>query len=298
MKVDGLSILIPIYNRDVTSLVASLVNQCEAIKINFEILCYDDDSLVDFKLANTVISNFNQVQYQLLPKNHGRSKIRNLLAKDATYPLLLFLDCDSQLTSPSYISNYLYMVNDLMHDSVVAIYGGTCYQNEKPAPDHLLHWHYGRRIEALNCKTRELSPYESFKTNNFVVLKSVFAKIQFDASIETYGYEDSLFAKDLEKEGLVIMHVANEVLHHGIESDEVFLHKLEQSITNLKKLSAKGRSLNTRLSKTADSIRKYRIYKVFKPFHVPMEKVCLCILKKRPSALFFLQFWKLLKYLY
>lgn len=90
-----LSILIPVYNYDVRSLVGDLAKQCLEASIPFEILCYDDHSQEEFDRINQKVIQLEGVTYFRLAKNVGRSMIRNHLAQVARYDHLLFLDCDS-----------------------------------------------------------------------------------------------------------------------------------------------------------------------------------------------------------
>jgi len=48
-----LSILIPVYNFNVTQLVQTLAEQCAATGEAYEIICFDDGSTPEFKAQNT-----------------------------------------------------------------------------------------------------------------------------------------------------------------------------------------------------------------------------------------------------
>ena len=88
-----LSILIPTYNYNIEALVTELHAQATACGIDFEILCYDDCSTnLDLIASNKSINLLKNTSYKVLKSNIGRSAIRNLLAKDAHYDLLLFLN--------------------------------------------------------------------------------------------------------------------------------------------------------------------------------------------------------------
>ena len=102
-----LSILIPVYNFNVTRLVQTLAEQCAATGEAYEIICFDDGSTPEFKAQNQPIQDIKHIDYQELPKNLGRSAIRNALGQAAQYPYLLFMDCDSEVVSKDYINNYL-----------------------------------------------------------------------------------------------------------------------------------------------------------------------------------------------
>ena len=88
-----ISVLIPVHNYLITTLVQSLHKQLTVEKIAFEIICLDDASTdKKFTKINKKIRELEGVKYNLLKTNIGRSAIRNKLAKIAQYEWLLFLD--------------------------------------------------------------------------------------------------------------------------------------------------------------------------------------------------------------
>ncbi len=226
------SVLIPIYNYDVRAFVKQLATQLEKNGIEGEIQCLDDGSKEEFKILNREISNLKFVQYKELNVNIGRSRIRNLLATTAKFEWLLFVDCDSEVSDTDYLKNYLAHTND----SKCLIYGGTNYQLDKPAIKFLLHWAYGNERECVSHEKRAKNKFGTFKTNNFFVNRMVFEKTQFNESVTGYGHEDSLFAKDLERNGCDIRHINNPLQHNGLESNEVFLEKQYTAVKNLASL--------------------------------------------------------------
>jgi glycosyltransferase involved in cell wall biosynthesis len=130
-----LSILI-LYNYNAYPLVKKLHSQCLEATIDFEIFCIDDAS-------NEYESNNNQFNlYQIasiLPKNIGRSSIRNLLASKSKKKWLLFLDCDTE--NNNFIANYVNQINS----SAAKAFGGLIYSNTKPNNNQLLRWVFGNR---------------------------------------------------------------------------------------------------------------------------------------------------------
>ena len=88
-----LSICIPVYNQDVTSLVHELHRQASRSSCAFEILLMEDGS-TSFLEENSTLGSLESVRYVRLPQNVGRSAIRNRLADEARYEYLIFMDCD------------------------------------------------------------------------------------------------------------------------------------------------------------------------------------------------------------
>ena len=146
-----LSILIPVYNFNIQSLVNDLHQQCKDCNLDFEILCLDDGSTMAYKQRNKQIQRLPNVIYKELPSNLGRSKIRNKLAGLAKYPYLLFLDCDSKVVDDQYIRKYILHIHPL-----TLLYGGRVYAPTPPTQKGLcLHYYYGKNREEITSEEKE-----------------------------------------------------------------------------------------------------------------------------------------------
>lgn len=264
------SVLIPIYNTDVRAFVKQMILQLEKNKIEGEIQCLDDGSTEDFKILNREISNLKFVQYIELNINIGRSRIRNLLATTARFQWLLFMDCDSEVSSPDFLNNYLtYSTNPNL-----LVYGGTNYSTSKPESKLYLHWLYGTQRECISPDKRNKNKFGTFKTNNFFLSRIVFEKMKFNETIQGYGHEDTLFAKDLERNGFDIIHVNNPLQHNGLETNEIFIDKQHNAIINLAKLYMQGLVGNEiRLIKFYNKIKLFRMIWLVKIIYLGNEYV-------------------------
>lgn len=231
-----LSICIPVYNFDVKKLTDSLSQQAVALQIPFEILLIDDASTLHKEANKNILENEN-VRWVWLPENIGRSKIRNLLAKEAKYLHLLFLDCDVWIENPKFIANY---ISAIQSNSNAVICGGRIYPSICPSSEQFLSWNYGMKRESKPAFVREKQPYFSFMTNNFIIPKSVFSHIIFDENISGYGHEDTLFGIALKQQHIPILHIENPVLNADIETNEIYLKKTQNAISNLKKIKQKN----------------------------------------------------------
>lgn len=247
-----LSILIPVYNFDVTELVSSLHAQSIKCGIAFEILCYDDGSKDEFKQKNASIVGLENVNYVELPENLGRSKIRNRLADDAKYDQLLYMDCDSEVESEAFIQNYVSNANP---NGIV--YGGRSYAPNAPEDSTLyLRWYYGVEREVIAHTTRQQKPYQSFMTNNFLIAKAVYQSIRLDESLKGYGHEDTLFGIELKERKVPIKHIDNPLRHIGLETTDEFLEKTREGLRNLLFLIKQG--------KIDKGVKIYRYYRRLK----------------------------------
>ena len=124
-----ISILIPSYNFDIYDLVKSIHTQVKKEKIQFQIICIEDGSINIF--SNPEVQKLENVSYQFLNKNIGRSKIRNLLAEKSRFNWLLFIDCDSKINNENYIKTYIKNIKNM--NSI--FYGATKYQEKTPEKD-------------------------------------------------------------------------------------------------------------------------------------------------------------------
>ena len=269
----NLSILIPIFNWDITTLIDNLYNQCIALDIRFEIICIEDCSSKLFK--NEKITKYKQVQYQKLKQNIGRSKIRNLLAKQANSDLLLFIDADSAVVDNKFIQQYLDAAK-YINDGIEIIYGTTLYSNNKPPKNKLLHWKYGRNVESKR-------KMKIFSSHHFLCEKELFKLIKFDETINSYGYEDLYFAQNRK-----IKHVDIPLYHIGLKSTDYFLENINDSLLNIKKESA-----NTRLQNTWINLAYIKLdWVVFIAFKLSKKLIIKNLKSKHPSMLLF-QLYKL-----
>lgn len=286
-----LSILIPIYNWDCRQLIHKILEQCRTEYIEFEILCFDDGSDEIFKIKNCEIRTLLNVSYIEFKKNLGRSAIRNRLASHARFENLLFLDCDSSIVCDTFIKNYLKAMG-----TYKIVYGGTCYQKEQPDDSYVLRWKYGRLREDVPATKRQLRGNKHFMTNNFCIKKSLFDHFQFDASINGYGYEDSVFAFDLEKANYQVFHIENPVRHDGLDRSDEYLNKIKSSIRNLVRLRANHQVRNTKITDLYDKLQFFKldrlVLSILKFFNT---KMYVNLTSKNPSIRV-LDMWKLMHY--
>jgi hypothetical protein len=223
-----ISICIPIYNFNVTVLVAKLSQQLKTINDPCEIILIDDCSNEYFRKINEQACEGNI--YIQLEKNIGRAKIRNLFLSYSNYDNLLFLDCDSLIVSSNFISKYIDIIKQ---GEYYVVCGGRVYDNIRPERNKILSWKYGIEKESQPLNIRLKSPNKSFMTNNFLINRKIFEKIKFDERITEYGHEDTLFGFMLKKEGINITHIDNPVLNGDIENNKDYLTKTEKGIINL-----------------------------------------------------------------
>ena len=256
-----ISVCIPIFNCDVNSLVKELSLQFKSFNIPGEIILIDDCSDENYKKLNRFKGD--NISYYELKENIGRAKIRNLFLKYAGYDYLLFLDCDSVINKDDYLSEYLKIIG--INPDVVC--GGSIYEKIPPPREKLLWWKYGTFRESQTAEMRNIFPNKSFKTNNFLINKSIFKKISFDERLTDYGHEDTLFGHALNKNGITIIHINNPVVNGNPETNIAFLKKTERALINLNKIMHFP-DFDNQLMK---DIKILRVYSKIKHFDIPVR---------------------------
>src|SRR5690606_35359339 len=135
---------------------------CLECDIAFEILVYDDGAKSQVNAINNTINNIHNCICKELPTNIGRSAIRNLLAKEAQYNYLLFVDSGTFPKEKNFIGKYLSVKNQGV------MYGGMTYLKSPPTKPYKLRWVYTKEREQ-----------KTLCSSNFLIKKEVFQKYPF-----------------------------------------------------------------------------------------------------------------------
>lgn len=222
-----LSVLIPTFNQDCTQLVRALRRQ---LPEGSEIVVADDGSSdMQAKQSNRSLMGLSNVVYWESEHNLGRARIRNRLAQMAQGDYLLFVDSDAQLERDDFLQQYL---NCLPTEGVVC--GGILHPDRLPSPEVSLRWRYEKSCEPhFTAKRRNRSPYDSLRTFNILLPRQLALSHPFDESITRYGYEDTLLGRQLEDEGIGVLHIDNPLINGDLESNEIFLRKTEEAMKTL-----------------------------------------------------------------
>ena len=284
-----LSILIPTYQYNVSQLVENLHAQALQLTIEFEILLYDDASGEEWEEIHSEVAQLPFVHYKMLALNKGRSAIRNLLAEDANYSLLLYLDGDSSIASDSYLE-------DMLRKSTGrnAVVGRTVYTQAPPKDrQKRLRWNYGSKREDILAVIRQQNPYHSFKTHHFLIPKSILLMIRFDESIKDYGHEDTLFGAELQKLGVQITHTDAPLFHDGLEDIDIFLNKTKMGVKNLLKLNKTEPRVNSKLWKTFTILQNPLLRPLMNLFSLPLMKFTESLLRNKYTNIRLLDLYKL-----
>lgn len=281
-----ISVLIPIFNYNVSNLVFSLNKQLTEANVEFEIIGVNDASS-KFISENQSLSKIENFRLINLEKNIGRSKIRNLLKDEATFDWMLYLDSDVIPQKETFVNTYL---NCIKSNKSKLYFGGIINKKNKPKDNEMLRWSYGKKREDINYKLRQKKPYQFFLASNFLVHRSIFDLCLFNEDIVKYGYEDFVFSEELRNNGVKITHIDNCVYHLGIDKSEVFLEKTKEAIENLHKLKDRKilESDEMRILKVAKKTNDFNLTWFFSGLFKLFNSLFEINLKgKRPSLIIF-----------
>lgn len=286
-----LSILIPTKDYDCHLLVEELQRQGEALGCPYEILLGEDGTRPENLKLNMSAELLDNCRRIIMEKNIGRANIRNALALEAKYRDILFIDCDAIVEKPDFLECY---IKASQENEVVC--GGLYHAEKQPDTECSLRFRYEKEADKQrDAATRNKAPYERFTTFNFAIRRELFISILFNPNIVRYGHEDTLFGKELERGGHSILHIDNRLLHNGLESNPIYLAKVELSILTLNEI--KDSIGSTPLINAAENLQKWHMHGIFMFFwRIFKGTIRKNLLSKAPS-LAMLKIYKLGFYL-
>ncbi len=287
-----LSILIPTYNYSIFNLVTELHQQAMEAEIEFEIIVIDDGSST-CKELNRPIEGLSFCKFIELSENVGRSRIRNLLADEAKYDYLIFLDCDAEIYNKNFVQRYLAFCK-----GITVVVGGRIYDEKNNHPDYRLTKIYGEKRESYSAAMKE-SRYKNktFTTPNFLISKSIFKDIRFNENIKGYGHEDTIFGVMLHQKGIEVFFIDNPVVHVGLDKGVTFLKKTEDAISNLYVLYTEKTypylENDSKILSTFMKLKRFRLEYPIKWLFIIFKPVFVYQLLGKYPSLFILDFYRL-----
>ena len=233
----GITICIAAYCCAAEPLLESLAPAIAACPLPCTILLGDDASGGEYTAAYDALPHKYPFVTVVRPgQNLGRAAVRNWMARQADTEWLLFLDVDSLAPGPAFLPDYLAAAT-----GADAVAGGTAYTSAQPGASGLRH-RYGLAREAVPASIRAEAPYARLALNNLFIRRASFWRAGgLDETLTTYGHEDTLLGKSLEKMGARIVHIDNAVVHTGLEDDAAFRAKSQEAARNLARLYKAGK---------------------------------------------------------
>lgn len=273
-----ISILIPAKDYDCHELIGRLYSQCERCGTDFEILVGEDGTAPENLIYNSNADRLGNCHRIISESNVGRAKIRNRLAAESKYPLIVFIDCDAVVEKDDFIECY---IDSLKEHEVVC--GGLYHANVLHDRRCSLRFAYEKNADrSRDAATRNRRPYDKFTTFNFGIRRELFMSIKFNESISRYGHEDTLFGNELQRRGSKIIHIDNRLLHNGMEDNATFLLKTEQSLQTLAEIE--DRITSTPLLKTVSKLKRMHLTRIFMLYwNIDRKRLRKNLLGEKPS---------------
>ena len=278
MKKHELSILIPTYNYDCGLLVSSLQRLAEqTVGTVYEIIVAEDGSTDQAMVSRNeaTVTALPHCRHLKRTENVGRAAIRNVLAREAQYEWLLFIDSDMTVTDEQFLERYV-NVDDNLNDNIsMVIDGGVSIGGN---PDELkgnLRYLYEKAAEQEHtAEQRQKRPYQHIHTANLMVSREVMMNCPFDERFRRYGYEDVLLGKQLRQQGVRILHIDNPLSFCTFEDNRNFVEKTEEGLQTLYEFREDLRGYSGLLT-LVDGIHvkgvKWLLRLLFKVFKHPMR---------------------------
>lgn len=233
---DGLpmSIVVPFFNYDVSSLARRLLLMANASSISVPMIFVDDGSPESDHRQRlwTVLGEASQpCQMAVLHQNAGRARVRNHLCQLARTPYLLYLDADMWPDHQEFLLRYMAWIAE---GGVDVIYGGRSAETVVvKGPEYELHRLMTVQREALPAAVRRQSPAYHFYSCNFVVRREILEAVPLDERFTGWGWEDCDWASRVA-ERYVIRHEDNPASHLGLLTAGQLLKKYDESVVNFK----------------------------------------------------------------
>lgn len=242
-----LSILIPVYGENILWQVKLLYAQCSAIKdLSWEIVVAEDgrpqqavysntDGLSQAHFIADGLSDGNNDEIAAMAhcrlikreKNGGRAAIRNFLAREARFDNLLYIDAGLK-PNPHFVENYV----DNIGKSLV-VCGNIAVDKACINMENLRCRNELRAQKRFTAAKHAIEPYKNFHTTAFMIDRCTMLANPMREDIRTYGYEDTLFGKQLADKHVSIRHIDNPVLFTAFESNSRYLEKTKEAMYTL-----------------------------------------------------------------
>jgi glycosyltransferase involved in cell wall biosynthesis len=198
--------------------------------MTYEIIVAEDGSTDPKSVGQNeaTTSDLPHCRYMKRAENVGRAAIRNVLARDARYEWLLFIDSDMTVTNETFLARYLEYAEGDVVDGGVSIGGN---------PDELrgnLRYLYEKAAEqAHTAEHRSKQPYQHLHTANLMIRRQTMLDCPFDERFRRYGYEDVMLGKQLRQRKAIVRHIDNPLGFCTFEDNPHFMEKTEEGLRTL-----------------------------------------------------------------
>jgi glycosyltransferase involved in cell wall biosynthesis len=224
-----LSVLIPVYNQDVSRLLEELHRQALELSggTGVEILVLEDGSTEKYTNRNTA-DRLSTVRYEESAENRGRAATRNTLIEQAGGACLLFLDADMLPDRDDFLDRYIQHARA----GGEILCGGISYTRHIPSGrEYGFYLYKSRHTEALPAAVRNKAPWRYLFTSNIMVRRDIVRSVRFNRNFTGYGFEDIEWGIRLARL-YTVEHIDNSCSHTGVMDKKQVFGKMRESITN------------------------------------------------------------------
>lgn len=224
-----LSVLVPFYKDDATSLLRDLDTQIIGRPI--EVLFYDDgtkDTELTTSMTRAVNAAKGSVTLISNTDNQGRSAARNALFEAAKADWVLFLDADMRPSRDAFLETYISLINSC---GAEIIFGGFEVEAQQEDADRDVHRALSEISDCLTLDERQAGGPQYVASSNLCVRRDVLETEPFDSGFTGWGWEDSEWAARVSKR-FTLVHVDNPAVHLGLETTETLLKRFSTSGQN------------------------------------------------------------------
>lgn len=218
MPIDGVSLIIPTYNR-----VKALLQTLRALenqslqREKFEVIVVDDGSTDATEAEVKSFMNSTSVAIRYFKQaNKKQGAARNLGIKHSQRPLLVFIG-DDTVPAPDFLAEHLtYHAQKNRYGNAVVI-GYTQWPKDiRVTPFMRFIGEYGYQFGYSLIKGEGPLPFNFFYTSNISILKSFLDELEciFEEDFTTYGWEDIELGYRLERFGMELFYNRNAVAYH------------------------------------------------------------------------------------
>lgn len=289
-----ISVLIPTFNDSVLAQVRRLHHQLEALAatggLRYEVLVADDCSTDEaVRRENGQVQALPHCRLLWGKENIGRAAIRNLLAREARFGWLLYVDATLWVPD-GFVAGYVRHIGEAQ-----VVCGGSMVEGQS-RPQGLRYQYERASAPRFSAAARSVRPYRAFRTNNFLISRDLMLAHPMRSDIHTYGYEDVLFGKSLEAAGASILHIDNPVGYHLLEENGRYLDKVEESLHTLyaHRDELKGYSP---LLDGVEKLQQYHLLGLFRLLYWPVSPWVRSNLQGNHPSLFLFKLFKVGVYL-
>ena len=265
-----LSILIPVYNFCALQLVKDLKRQAERLDVEWELIVVDDASQSNTEWM-TEAGQLEGVSIVHNPYNLGRAANRNKMVEVSSGEWLIMIDSDAQVITDDFVQRFL----DAAPLSRV-ICGRVVHPDTLPSADVTLRWTYEKEAERRmhpSVLNRQAEP--PFRTFACMIHRSVFRDVRFEDSMQTFGFDDTLFGIRLYEHGYKVHYIDNPLLNVDLEPNPVYLAKVEESIRTLRNFRPmlEGHTRQLRVVRRVEQLcMGWLMRYIYKWFAAPMRR--------------------------